>query len=147
MPLPNLASETHLMIALRLLVLGLAIHTMQWTAGQTLSLAQGRWNLRAAYRSVLFFLGAGTVSFQTFAVFGTPTEATRAGSTLLLAIGFGLCVYIKRQSPRYDQLIRALDYIGEAMALVDLARVDLPAARRIAEECRRLTAEGMTNRG
>ena len=59
-------------------------------------------------------------------------------------IGLGLCICVTRLAPCYDQLVRALDYLGEAMALIDLTRVDLAAARRIAEECRRLTAEKVT---
>ncbi|MEZ0496740.1 hypothetical protein [Sphingomonas sp. IW22] len=57
----------------------------------------------------------------------------------------GLAAVGKAQGAKMkaQQFYHAYDHLGVAMATVDLARVDAAAAGRMAEECRRITAERM----
>ena len=132
---------------LRAVLVALALYAMWWTAPALRRVAHGLGNGIGWLRSAVFFLGAGTFAFQSFALFGKANDATRFMSSLTLLIGLGVAAYARAEARRIDKFGALFVFVGGAMAIVDLWRVDPEQAERIAADCRRLTAEGVSRGG
>lgn len=132
--------------AMRMLVMVLAAYHLWWTAPAVMAAARGDWGRRIAYRCALFFLIAGSFAFQIFALLGTPNTATRIMSHVILSVGLCVCFSVKRLSAHYGKFDKLFANLDAALAIVDLWKVAPGAATKIADDCRRLTAEAIVRR-
>lgn len=134
---------TTLLMLMRALVIVLASYHLWWTAPSFVDAARGDWGRRVAYRCTLFLLIGGSFAFQVIALFYTPNEATRIMSLVVISVGLVTCFSVKRFSDHYGKFDRLFANLDAALAIVDLWQVAPEAATKIADECRRQTAEAI----
>lgn len=130
---------------LRGMLLALSAYNICWTAPGVATVFRGRFAPLAVFQAAIFWLAAGTLAFQCFALFGQPTQGTRIASGLTLLIGLGAAASLRARVKHLTKFGRLLGNVEVAMAMVDLATVDATAANIKAAECRALTARLMAN--
>ena len=134
-------------LILRLIAAGLAAWNVTWTISGARELMRGRVRPPEIYLSVVFWFSVAVLTFQCSYLAG-QTPNWRLLAYTLLAVSMGLAAVGHRLGAtlKARQFYSTWDHLGVATAMVDLAKLDPAAAERVADECRRLTAQTMVNR-
>lgn len=134
-----------IMLMLRLICFGLSAWAIWFSRRGFYAVSRGHTDLEAVFSAAVFFLSAGILAFQVRWLIAAPVGVNIL-SLVLVNTGLGLLVWAHNRAS-HKGLLRLSSIIERpdlALALVDLAAANPPAAARLASEARRMTAEAVT---
>lgn len=139
--------------AIRAAVLIMSCLNVMWTAPGTVQLVRWQIDIRTGTHGFIFLASASFAIFQIIYFWSggsvnpswTVTGRVFAIEVQFFAAIFG--IWLGAQDRRYRGFLSVFEHPAEALAISDLARVDAASAARIADDCRRLTAEKVMAHG